>query len=204
MHRRGGWLLAWCHGTPSGHQRKTDPSPRNSSHPTEVSAHRRPHAKNSAISRSRMPHGGSTMQKLKRTNFLLHDHHRHQEFLFSTKTRAFGQCLVVASAGFEGTYLSALVPCDTRRSARARQRRANKRFLPREAQPGRIWSTARVARRVPPKQPPCTAVTTQTRVIAPDEAGEHNVENILLHEEELCKVALTFQFSLDVIFLCQD
>ena len=53
-----------------------------------------------------------------------------------------------------------------------------------------------------------------------DEEGEHNVENILLcsfaqracspllqrflHEEELCEVALTCLFALDVLFLCQD
>ena len=52
-----------------------------------------------------------------------------------------------------------------------------------------------------------------------DEEGEHNVENIMLcsfahhacsplllgflHEEEMCKVAVTCHFSLDVIFLCQ-
>ena len=51
-----------------------------------------------------------------------------------------------------------------------------------------------------------------------DEEGEHNVENFLLfsfahpacsplsqgflHEDELCKVALTCHFSLDVTFLC--
>ena len=50
--------------------------------------------------------------------------------------------------------------------------------------------------------------------------GEHNVKNFVLcsfanhvcsplvqdvlHEEELCKLALTRHFSLDVIFLCQD
>ena len=53
-----------------------------------------------------------------------------------------------------------------------------------------------------------------------DEEGDHNVENFLLcsfaqhacspllqgflHQEELCKVALTCHFSLDVMFLCQD
>ena len=49
---------------------------------------------------------------------------------------------------------------------------------------------------------------------------EHNVENFMLcsfahfacspilqafvHEEEMCEVALTCHFSLDVLFLCQD
>ena len=53
-----------------------------------------------------------------------------------------------------------------------------------------------------------------------DEEGEHNVENFMLcsfvhhacrqllqgflHEEELCKAALTCHFFLDVIFLCQE
>ena len=52
-----------------------------------------------------------------------------------------------------------------------------------------------------------------------DEEGEHNVENIMwcsiaqhacspllrgfLHEEELCKVALTCHSALDVVFSCQ-
>ena len=51
-----------------------------------------------------------------------------------------------------------------------------------------------------------------------DEDGEHSVEHfmlcsyahhtcsplLLLHEEDLCKVGLTWHFSLDVLFLCQD
>ena len=53
-----------------------------------------------------------------------------------------------------------------------------------------------------------------------EEGGEHNVEHFLLcsfahpacspllqgflHEEELCKVALTCHFSFSEIFLCQD
>ena len=57
-------------------------------------------------------------------------------------------------------------------------------------------------------------------LFSPDEFGEHTVENFLLcsfahhacspllqgfpHDEELCNVALTCHFSLDVLFLCQD
>ena len=52
-----------------------------------------------------------------------------------------------------------------------------------------------------------------------NEEGEHSVENFMcscaqhacslllqgfLHEEELCKVALTCRFSLDVLYLCQE
>ena len=53
-----------------------------------------------------------------------------------------------------------------------------------------------------------------------DEEGQHNMDNIVLcsfahlacsqflqgflHEEELCKVALTCHFASDVIFLCSD
>ena len=53
-----------------------------------------------------------------------------------------------------------------------------------------------------------------------DEEGEHTLENIMLcsfahhacrpllqgfvYEEEQCKVALTFRFAFDVIFLCQE
>ena len=55
-------------------------------------------------------------------------------------------------------------------------------------------------------------------IFSSDEEGEHNVENFLmfslahpscsplmqgfLHEDELCKVALTCHFFSDVIFLC--
>ena len=60
----------------------------------------------------------------------------------------------------------------------------------------------------------------RTALFSHNEEGEQNVSNFVLcsfarhacssplqgflQEEELCKVALTCHFSLDVIFLCQD
>ena len=63
-------------------------------------------------------------------------------------------------------------------------------------------------------------IDTENGRFSSDGEGEHNVENFMLcsfahhacspllqgclHQEELCKAALTCHFSLDVISLCQD
>ena len=62
-------------------------------------------------------------------------------------------------------------------------------------------------------------VSEEDDLFSSDEKGEHNVEHIMLcsfahhacsrlvqgflYKEELCKVALTCHFTLDLIFLCQ-